>query len=120
MHYIALKGDDISLIEYESPFFCTECDASSECHDGNWKFRLVRFHDLDLPGALRKIIEKFKKVMPAAAVIRYFQIENRFNILRKAKIIKMIPLATPPKLSADMAIVTTDVVEMTTENNQSK
>jgi molybdenum cofactor biosynthesis enzyme MoaA len=93
MHYIALKGDDISLIEYESPFFCTECDASSECHDGNWKFRLVRFHDLDLPGALRKIIEKFKKVMPAAAVIRYFQIENRLGLLRKLEISGKIPMA---------------------------
>jgi len=67
----------------------------------------------------KEYILKFRKFLPSAEVMRYFQIENRFNILRKAKIIKMIPLATPPKLSADMAIVTTDVVEITTENNQS-
>ncbi len=67
----------------------------------------------------KEYILKFRKFLPSAEVMRYFQIENRFKILREAKIMKMIPLATPPALSADMAIVTTDVVEIT-ENNQSK
>ena len=67
----------------------------------------------------KEYILKFRKFLPSAKVMRYFQIENRFKILREAKIMKMIPLATPPALSADMAIVTTDAVK-TTENNQSK
>ena len=66
----------------------------------------------------KEYILKFRKFLPSAEVMRYFQIENRFNILRKAKIMKMIPLATPPALSADMAIVTTDIKNI--ENNQSK
>ena len=66
----------------------------------------------------KEYILKFRKFLPSADVMRYFQMENRFKILREAKIMKMIPLATPPALSADMAIVTTDV--KVTENNQSK
>ncbi len=46
--------------------------------------------------ALKKeFIVKFKKVMPSSAVIRYFQIENRIQILRKAKAASKIPLAKP-------------------------
>jgi len=46
--------------------------------------------------ALKKeYMVKFKKVMPSSAVIRYFQIENRLQILRKAKTASKIPLAAP-------------------------
>lgn len=46
--------------------------------------------------ALKKeYIAKFKKVMPSADVIRYFQIENRIQLLREAKTANKIPLATP-------------------------
>ncbi len=44
--------------------------------------------------ALKKeYIVKFKNVMPSAKVIRYFQIENRFQLLREAKTASQIPLA---------------------------
>ena len=46
--------------------------------------------------ALKKeYMVKFKKVMPSSAVIRYFQIENRIQLLREAKAASQIPLATP-------------------------
>jgi len=46
--------------------------------------------------ALKKeYIEKFKKVMPSAAVIRYFQIEHRLQMLRKLEISSKIPMAIP-------------------------
>jgi len=46
--------------------------------------------------ALKKeYMAKFKKVIPSAAVIRYFQIENRLQVLREAKAANKIPLATP-------------------------
>jgi len=64
------------------------------------------------------LFEEFRKFLSSLEVMCCFQMENRFKILREAKIMKMIPLATPPALSADMAIVTTDA--KTTENNQSK
>ncbi len=66
----------------------------------------------------KEYILKFRKFLPSADVMRYFQIENRFKILREAKTMKMIPLATPPALSVDMAIVTTDA--NVTENDQRK
>ena len=56
-------------------------------------------------------ILKFRKFMQSAKVVRYFQIESRFKAMRRSKSFKMIPLATPPALSADMAIVTTDAPE---------
>jgi len=56
----------------------------------------------------KEYILKFRKFMPSADVVRYFQIENRFKILRRSKTMKLVPLATPPALSADMAIVTTE------------
>ena len=65
----------------------------------------------------KEYILKFRKFLPSAEVMRYFQIENRFKILREAKIMKMIPLATPPALSADMAIVTTDITTTNKESN---
>ena len=46
--------------------------------------------------ALKKeYMAKFKKVMPSAAVIRYFQIENRLQILREVQVANKIPLASP-------------------------
>lgn len=46
--------------------------------------------------ALKKeYMAKFKKVIPSAAVIRYFQIENRLQILREAKVAGQIPLVSP-------------------------
>jgi len=38
---------------------------------------------------------KFKEVMPSADVIRYFQIENRLQLLREVERSKLIPLAIP-------------------------
>lgn len=40
-------------------------------------------------------VAKFKKVMPSAAVIRYFQIENRLQLLSEVKTTSLIPLAQP-------------------------
>ena len=42
----------------------------------------------------KEYMAKFKKVMPSVAVIRYFQIENRIQLLREAKTASKIPLAT--------------------------
>ena len=56
----------------------------------------------------KEYILKFRKFMASADVVRYLQIENRFKIMRRSKTMKLVPLATPPSLSADMAIVTTD------------
>ena len=40
-------------------------------------------------------VAKFKKVMSSADVIRYFQIENRLQLLREAQKASLIPLAQP-------------------------
>lgn len=38
---------------------------------------------------------KFKKIMPSADVIRYFQIENRLQLMREMQVANNIPLAQP-------------------------
>ncbi len=52
--------------------------------------------------ALKKeYMAKFKKVMPSSDVIRYFQIENRIQLLREAKTASQIPLATPTAVKVE-------------------
>ena len=43
----------------------------------------------------KNYIAKFKKIMPSADVIRYFQIENRIQLLREVQTSSVIPLAIP-------------------------
>ena len=43
----------------------------------------------------KNYIAKFKKIMPSADVIRYFQIENRLQLLREVQTSSSIPLAMP-------------------------
>ncbi len=43
----------------------------------------------------KNYIAKFKKIMPSADVIRYFQIENRIQLLREVQTSNAIPLAIP-------------------------
>ena len=62
----------------------------------------------------KEYILKFRKFMASADVVRYFQIESRFKVIRRSKTMKLVPLATPPSLSADMAIVTSDAPEANT------
>ncbi len=44
-------------------------------------------------------VEKFKKILTSAEVIRYFQIEKRFKLLKEAKVAEAIPLAIPTQNS---------------------
>ena len=43
----------------------------------------------------KNYMSKFKAVMPSADVIRYFQIENRLQLLREVQTSSAIPLAIP-------------------------
>ena len=42
-----------------------------------------------------KYIAKFKKILPSSLVMRFYQIDNRINLLREAKTAALIPLAIP-------------------------
>jgi hypothetical protein len=46
----------------------------------------------------KSYMAEFKKILPSADVIRYFQIENRLELLRKIKTSSVIPLAIPSEL----------------------
>jgi len=43
----------------------------------------------------KNYMAKFKAIMPSAEVIRYFQIENRLQLLREVQTSSAIPLAIP-------------------------
>lgn len=78
-------------------------NETSDMIIGSW----AKIEDAEL-ALKKKYILKFRKILPSAEVVRYFQIENRFNIMHKAKIMQKIPLATPPALSSGMAIELSD------------
>ncbi|GEM_PF-1550283 len=42
-----------------------------------------------------EFIPKFKKIIPSAMVIRFYQIENRLDLSKEIKRARMIPLAIP-------------------------
>ncbi|NPA65919.1 MAG: hypothetical protein GXO11_03455 [Epsilonproteobacteria bacterium] len=46
----------------------------------------------------KEYIEKFKKVLPSSEVIRYYQIENKFELMRELQRSELIPLAIPAQL----------------------
>ncbi len=48
----------------------------------------------------KNYIAKFKKIMPSADVIRYFQIENRLQLMREMQVANNIPLAQPKAADA--------------------
>lgn len=43
----------------------------------------------------KEYVAKFKKILPSADVIRYFQIENRLQLVRELQRATLIPLAQP-------------------------
>lgn len=43
----------------------------------------------------KEYVAKFKKILPSADVIRYFQIENRLQLVRELQRANLIPLAQP-------------------------
>jgi len=43
----------------------------------------------------KNYMAKFKRIIPSSDVIRYFQIENRLQIMREAQISSVVPLAMP-------------------------
>ncbi len=54
-----------------------------------------------------KYIEEFKKILPSSLVIRFFQIENRIEILKEARVARQIPLAIPEQAKEDNKIQNT-------------
>ena len=50
----------------------------------------------------RDYVAKFKKVMPSADVIRYFQIENRIQLLGEVQQANLIPLAQPAAIQLNI------------------
>ncbi|WP_457608359.1 hypothetical protein [Nitratifractor sp.] len=46
-------------------------------------------------GLKEKYIAKFKKIMPASMVMRFYQIDNRINLLQEARVSALIPLTIP-------------------------
>jgi len=79
---------ELSLIVEYSDNYTNMTDENSDKLITTW----TTVEEAEL--ALKKeYMEKFKKVIPSSKVIRYFQIENRFQLLREAKIASQIPLA---------------------------
>jgi hypothetical protein len=46
-----------------------------------------------------KYIDKFTKVLPASKVVRYFQLENRLDLVLRAELAGFVPLKTSPTVN---------------------
>jgi Spy/CpxP family protein refolding chaperone len=85
-------GDKLNVIVQYAKNYEKLDDATAKKLMNDW------FKIKDAALALQKeYAKKFEKVLTPAEVIRYMQIENRFNILREAEIAELVPLAQPPK-----------------------
>ena len=52
-----------------------------------------------------KYISAFKKILPASLVLRYYQIENRLDLIQEARVTAMIPLAIPEEAGKKLKAV---------------
>ena len=85
-------GDKLNVIVQYAKNYEKLDDATAKKLMNDW------FKIKDAALALQKeYAKKFEKVLTPAEVIRYMQIEHRFNILREAEIAELVPLAQPPK-----------------------
>ena len=81
---------ELGLIADYAKSYANMTDANANKIIANW----VTYEEAEM--VLKKnYIAKFKEFMPSADVIRYFQIENRIQILREAQTSSVIPLAQP-------------------------
>lgn len=81
---------ELGLIAQYAQHFTDMTDANADKLIKEW----MTVEEAEL--ALKKeYISKFKKVMPSSDVIRYFQIENRLQLMRELKRSSLIPLAIP-------------------------
>jgi hypothetical protein len=88
--FMKLRLERLGLIEEYAKNFTKMNDTEADKLLKKW-FDL-RKKEIDLQ---QKSAEDFKKILPASMVIRYYQMENRINLLREAKTASLIPLAIP-------------------------
>jgi len=79
---------EITLIKHYAKDHMNMTDENSDKLITEWL--IVEEAELALK---KEYMGKFKKVIPSSDVIRYFQIENRLQLLREAKTASQIPLA---------------------------
>ncbi len=85
-------GDKLKIIVQYAKNYEKLDDATAKKLMADW-FKIKE----DALALQKEYVKKFEKVLTPAEVIRYMQIENRFHILREAKIAELVPLAQLPK-----------------------
>jgi len=53
----------------------------------------------------QKYISAFKKILPSSLVMRFYQIENRLDLIQEARVSAMIPLAIPEEAAKKMKAI---------------
>jgi len=82
--------EELQLISHYAKNFKDMTDANSDKLIMEWM--AVEGEELALK---KEYMKKFKNIMPSVDVIRYFQIENRLQLLREVQTSSKIPLAMP-------------------------
>ncbi len=84
------RMDELKLIKVYAEKYDNLTDANADKIITKWIVVEESAHVLK-----KNYIAKFKKIMPSADVIRYFQIENRLQLLKEVQTSSAIPLAMP-------------------------
>jgi hypothetical protein len=66
-----------------------------------------------------KYLSAFKKILPPSLVLRFYQIENRLELLQEARVSAMIPLAIPEEAGKKLQTVIEAAQKKSKEGSQS-
>ncbi len=88
---------ELKLIQEYAVSFNNMTDANANKLITEW----ATIEDAEL--VLKKdYVAKFKKIMPSSDVIRYFQIENRLQLMGEVQKANLIPLAQPAPIQLEI------------------
>jgi len=104
-----LRLKKLKVIEEYAKNYTKLDDKAADKLLGDWM--KLQKDALDLEG---KYISAFKKILPASLVLRYYQIENRLELMQEARVTSMIPLAIPEEAGKKLKAA----VEATQKNMQ--
>jgi hypothetical protein len=95
-----LRLKKLKVIEEYAKNYTKLDDAAAEKLLDDWI--KIQKDALDLKA---KYISAFKKILPASLVLRFYQIENRLDLLQEARVSAMLPLAIPEEAGKKLKTV---------------
>jgi len=94
------RRDEVELIEAYADNYKTLTDENANLIIQDWQ--QIETQELALK---KEYMLKFSRVLSSADVIRYFQIENRLQLLKEVQVSSLIPLAQNAVVEKEIEII---------------